>query len=393
MRNGYLKFKEEFPSNFMQICVELGKAIQNDNLNALNQLIYTHFSKPENIRFLEGSISVYWDSDEEAHFHPPAVMAVMLRSPNVLRAILKHTLNPNGRVDPDAPENSPTLLMQAILSSDIDMVKLLLEEGANVNDKWIFINDEGEESTHFSALSLAIHQGLTKTTNLLLDNGAAPTVNDASSVIQSSDGLDPLLEKMIGLYPELLHESQESGGLLHRAATGNNLTSIKWLLGQGANLNAIAGDGTTPLDWAVSANKKEIVAFLQSVGGIPGQVNESQASDSPTKQEITKNVERLELLEEKFGITLSGLYASCEARTWDAPVSYGLTINFDVASPTGAELGRSFSIRASAYNSAGQLLGTESAGIYKDDFLGFASMSITLYVDQAPEKIRLFPAT
>jgi len=46
---------------------------------------------------------------------------------------------------------------------------------------------------------------------------------------------------------------------------------------------------------------KEIAEFLQSVGGVSGKREEPEALQNPsaTKQEITKLIERLELLEEK----------------------------------------------------------------------------------------------
>lgn len=392
MRNGMARFAEEFPSEYRNISLALGRAIYSDNQDVLTQLISRHFSTPENKEFLNGAIAVYVDDDEEVHRHPPAALAILSGSQNALRTILRHTRNPDERENPDVPENSSTLLMQAILSSNIDMVKLLLEEGADVNEVWVSIGDDGEKTPMGSALSLAVRKGLTKTANLLLDNGAVPTPSDASTVIKTGDGLDPLLVKMIERHPELLHEEQESGGLFHLAAMSNNLPSIKWLLDQGANLNAVAGDGTTPLDWAIYAEKKGIVAFLQSVGGVSGKRGESPAlqDSSARKKEITKIIERLELLEEKFGIAISGLYANYE--TGNSAYPHIVTINFDLTSLSGGQLERSFSMIASAYNSTGQLLETHKTHIDADNFMGFSPVSITLYLDQMPEKIRLFPA-
>ena len=395
MRNGLARFREEFPSDNIEISLALGNAIRSDNQHALNQLITTHFSRPETRGFLDGAIAVYIDDDEEVHIHPPAILAVMSGSRNALRAILKSTRNPNAREDPDAPENSPTLLIKAVLRSDIEMVKLLLEEGANVNEEYVGIDEDGRLSSPLSALGFAVYKGLTKTANLLLDNGAVPSYRDAIDAINTSKELDPLLVKMIGLRPELLHEpTADKVSLLHIASTSNNLPSIKGLLDQGAKLNAISNDGTTPLDWAVDDGKKEIAAFLQSVGGVSGKREESPElqNSSAAKKEITKIIERLELLEEKFGIAISGIYASCEETPWNRPTGdYRVIVNFDISSLNGDALARSLHICASAYNSAGQLLSKQESHIDKDDFAGFASIDITLYLDQMPERIRLFP--
>lgn len=127
------------------------------------------------------------------------------------------------------------------------------------------------------------------------------------------------------------------------------------------------------------------------------RVGDEQGSDflsAPIEstKEITKIIERLELLEEKFGVTISGLYANHKSGNPVYP--HIVKINFDLVSLNGGKLERSFKMIASVYNSAGQLLVTEKAYIVADDFMGFEPVSITIHeVDQAPGKIRLFPTT
>jgi hypothetical protein len=110
-------------------------------------------------------------------------------------------------------------------------------------------------------------------------------------------------------------------------------------------------------------------------------------------KEITNIIERLELLEEKFGITISGLYADSKPVRVNGVEGYiYIRINFDLTSLAGDKLERDFSVVASVYNSAGQLLDTKSTLIYADKFNGFSSVSMSLYdLDQTPAKIRLFP--
>lgn len=107
--------------------------------------------------------------------------------------------------------------------------------------------------------------------------------------------------------------------------------------------------------------------------------------------EITGIVERLELLEEKFGIVISGLYAKYEFHKLD-PNSFYIYINFDVASLNGDRLGRNVFIKASVYNSDGQLLNTARTYLKAENFIGFSSESLFLTCDQEPVKIRLFPS-
>jgi len=106
--------------------------------------------------------------------------------------------------------------------------------------------------------------------------------------------------------------------------------------------------------------------------------------------EITNLVERLEVLEEKCGIAISALYASYVITDYSKTK---IIINFDLTSLSGGSLKRNVYMRAGAYNSAGQLLGTASSyRIYSNTFLGFKSQSITIDdLDKVPEKIRLHP--
>jgi len=124
----------------------------------------------------------------------------------------------------------------------------------------------------------------------------------------------------------------------------------------------------------------------------PDVVDQTNSGPAPSKQEITDIIERLELLEEKFGIAISGLYATSYYQSNGTPPYHEVRINFDVTSLSGGAFERSFPIRASAYNAVGQLLDTSSAYIDNEKFIGFSPMSILSHLDQEPTKIRLFPA-
>ena len=155
------------------------------------------------------------------------------------------------------------------------------------------------------------------------------------------------------------------------------------LINSGANVNFVGVDGITSLRMAKYNKHLALIQLLIAMG-----------ADNPVsgKSEITNIVERLELLEDKFGVSISALHASCDSRPFDSPPVYAVKINFDLNSSTGGELERSLKINASTYNTAGQLLRTEKAYITKENFIGFESIEMKFFVDQAPTKIRLFPA-
>ena len=105
-------------------------------------------------------------------------------------------------------------------------------------------------------------------------------------------------------------------------------------------------------------------------------------------REITSSVERLDLIEDKFGINISGVYASIQTA---AENQFLVRINFDISSNNGDPLQHSFYIHAIGYNNAGKAIGMDNAFIFQSDFLGVDSRSISFFTDQPPTKIRLFP--
>jgi hypothetical protein len=172
----------------------------------------------------------------------------------------------------------------------------------------------------------------------------------------------------------------------HRLSNGDKLLLTAWIE-NGNNSHEFLFECTD----APNKNFELLSSSLEPrAGDEEGSV--SQSTPSKQKKEITKIIERLELLEEKFGIAISGLYSTCRYEPYGTPPYHEVKINFDLTSLSDGKLERSFNVIASAYNSAGQLLKTDSTRIYADDFMGFSPVSITLHLDQVPEKIRLFPA-
>lgn len=110
------------------------------------------------------------------------------------------------------------------------------------------------------------------------------------------------------------------------------------------------------------------------------------------KREITSIIERLELIEEKLGISFTSIYATVQKRTWSSPPDFLLRINFDILSTSGGAVEHAFHVRAVAYNEAGQAIGKGETFVDNDSFLGFDSESFEILADQSPVKVRLFPA-
>lgn len=129
------------------------------------------------------------------------------------------------------------------------------------------------------------------------------------------------------------------------------------------------------------ADEQESIAQLISDGG---------------NSELTHLVERFEVLEEDFGVSLEGIYF-----TWgkDYQNRYQVNFNFDVVATNrdrineimASNLNQGFSIQVNFYNQNGQLIASEKDQIYQDSFPGFCSVSSQKTMDQIPNRIRLFP--
>lgn len=108
-------------------------------------------------------------------------------------------------------------------------------------------------------------------------------------------------------------------------------------------------------------------------------------------EELTNVVERLELLEEKFNVEISGLYAALELVGVN---SYYLSVNFDITSRTGGAIDNNVRFRINLYNSDGQLMRTDDRMIYSHEFVGLDTINFSLDLpskEQKPYKIRIFP--
>lgn len=91
---------------------------------------------------------------------------------------------------------------------------------------------------------------------------------------------------------------------------------------------------------------------------------------------MTSNVERLELLEE-ISISITGIYANQKwKRGKHQPISRFKLILTSQAATKKKSSTQHFSIRAAAYNELGQLLGSNSEFVDRNEFLGFDSKSM-----------------
>lgn len=120
-------------------------------------------------------------------------------------------------------------LHQAVTDNNIESVKLVLENGADINQLGPSWYDYG------SALHIAVQEGHQEIAQLLIEKGALVDLRDNSD-------LTPL----------------------HNAAWNGDLGMVKLLLDAGANITARDYSGATPLACAYSNNRTEIIQFIEA---------------------------------------------------------------------------------------------------------------------------------
>lgn len=106
----------------------------------------------------------------------------------------------------------------------------------------------------------------------------------------------------------------------------------------------------------------------------------------PKTTEITDRVERLDALEDRFGIAFEGMYVVYEGGS-----SPKVSANFDVVA-RGSGPPDYLQVYVSAYNDKGQLIGTGHTYVNEEDFVGIASCSTRVDCPTLPVKVRIYPS-
>lgn len=164
-------------------------------------------------------------------------------------------------------------LVEAVEARDIDAVRTLLDQGADV--------DVGRESDGFTPLSMALLLGADDIARLLLERGADPNAFDSSTLgplqIAATIGRDVEMVRLLleaGADPDTGSAVTGDGSLppLAGAAGSGNLEIVEVLLRAGADPDGppdSAIEGITPLFVAAQAGNLEVIERLLEAGADP----------------------------------------------------------------------------------------------------------------------------
>lgn len=387
--SSYSKFKETYFDENTYISVNIGESICKNNLTEVERIIEKYFSTDETKFFLEGTIAYQSEENgggKNGALVSPAFLAFEHGNRNVIKLIVGACGNPNLLANPDL--SCITILMIAAENGDIKTIETLISLGANPN--LICTADGG---ICISALGKAIYHGFQKTAEFLISCGAVFTINEAIPAVESGEEFAQYVKDLIKNHPEVLSQTgfDDHRTLLHHAAGHGKERIVRWLVENGANINARDVENNTPLWYADVAGSAAIVKFLKSKGALlySSEISDDKKISKP--EEITHLIERLEIIEDKLGVRFASIYCTQVKLIWGNSVEFVVEVNFDVIG-TEPTLSKSFSPKFSAYNASGQLISTNSCFINNDRFLGIEPIKIQLICPTSPTQLRLFPA-
>lgn len=154
-----------------------------------------------------------------------------------------------------------TAVMKAVQKNDVTRMQALIADGADVNE----LDPNGD-----APLVMAAYLGHTEIVRLLLAAGADVTAVDpgmkatalhAAAYAGRTDAARLLIDAGI----DIDKQGPKNGyTALHDAIWENNIDTARVLIEAGANLRLKSHNGETPLDFARSRHRKEIVAMLEA---------------------------------------------------------------------------------------------------------------------------------
>jgi uncharacterized protein len=246
---------------------ELADAAMKGNREAVRSLLLR--KTDVNARQVDGTTALHWavrsDDIEMADLLIRAGANVSLANREGVRPIQLAAMNGNASMldrlikagaDPNASltQFGDTALMMAARTGKTDALKVLVESGAKVNAK--------ETWGGTTALMWAVSERHPAAVKLLIENGA--DVNATSNFVPAANG-----RGFEGRTPVVAASGQKveefASGLmppLMFAAREGDVESARLLLGAGANVNAIAGDGKNALGVAIFNGNYELASFL-----------------------------------------------------------------------------------------------------------------------------------
>jgi ankyrin repeat protein len=210
------------------------------------------------------------------------------------RAVAEYLISKGANVNPTDYSQGGPILFPAILSGDMNMIKLLVDKGADINatsalttaiimdnieavklflEHGASVNSPDEVGT--TALHHAVETGQIQMVKLLLEHGANIDAKDEldETPLHSFIHLPWLVEpNLLEVAKLLLDKGANPNTISHGKPLLNDAVDyreeefVKLLLEKGANVNSKDAKGNTPLQIAVKSNKQSMIQLLMKYG-------------------------------------------------------------------------------------------------------------------------------
>lgn len=186
---------------------------------------------------------------------------LLLASSSGKSDIVKFLLESGADIEAKDKMGRTPLITAARERGGIDVIKLLVEKGAAVNAV-----DDAKDS----ALSLAAWRGFEDIVDYLLEKSANVPINNEQGrwlLGKAADkGLEKLFSAMTAKGADLGIRVEDNATLLHMACGGGSLQIIDTLLKSKMNVNLKDDNGWTPLHYAAFKGKTEVIELLLKQG-------------------------------------------------------------------------------------------------------------------------------
>lgn len=187
------------------------------------------------------------------------LLQAISRHDDLLAAKLVHR---GANVNSQLSKADSTPLLDAIYNGTINIIKLLLEKGADPNQHGTINRNQPT-----FPLLLAADKGDTNIGRVLLAHGAAVNEQDAEDFsalhIAARNGNDAFVKMLLTDFEADQTLRLPNGSLpIHSAAARGNPESMELLLNFGADVNVTNNDGKTPLHWAAGNCRWDNVQLL-----------------------------------------------------------------------------------------------------------------------------------
>lgn len=109
--------------------------------------------------------------------------------------------------------------------------------------------------------------------------------------------------------------------------------------------------------------------------------------------DLTDRIERLEVFEERAGVSFEALYCTIDNNDHWSHGNYHVDFRGELHSSTGTTIQNDISVVLTVYDTAGRVLDTNSEWIDSDTFFGFEVLDMTLRVPPTAQigRVRVFP--